>query len=199
MNNSSLAFDIDGCITDTMGLLLPTLKEKYGVNIPYESATKFKLEELDWVDLHWTEILDTFYECMTERSECLMPQDGALEFIEKYSHDGNKLLFITAREDRLHKATYEWFERNVPNLKYEIKFVGVDDSKYEHIIDNNIRTFVEDRADTALKLAEKGINIILLDYPWNREEEYEHPNITRVNSWYDINEIYENLLYKECG
>jgi 5'(3')-deoxyribonucleotidase len=42
--------------------------------------------------------------------------------------------------------------------------------------------FVEDSLEQARGLAERGVNVLLLDYPWNRDAA-PHPRIRRVRSW----------------
>ncbi len=42
--------------------------------------------------------------------------------------------------------------------------------------------FIEDNLEQALGLAERGIEVLLLDYPWNRTG-LLHPRIRRISSW----------------
>jgi uncharacterized HAD superfamily protein len=45
--------------------------------------------------------------------------------------------------------------------------------------------FIEDNLEQALGLAERGVEVLLLDYPWNRTAP-PHPNITRIRSWHQV-------------
>ncbi|MFH0810065.1 MAG: hypothetical protein V2A77_06310 [Pseudomonadota bacterium] len=45
--------------------------------------------------------------------------------------------------------------------------------------------FVEDNLDQARGLADRGVNVLLLDYPWNRDPT-PHPKIRRLCSWREV-------------
>ena len=49
---------------------------------------------------------------------------------------------------------------------------------------------IDDGLHNALDLAENHIECILLDKPWNRRDESNHPLIHRVQTW---QEIIDNL------
>lgn len=44
--------------------------------------------------------------------------------------------------------------------------------------------FIEDSPEQARGLAERGVRVLLLDYPWNRT--VAHPNIRRIGSWREV-------------
>jgi uncharacterized HAD superfamily protein len=52
---------------------------------------------------------------------------------------------------------------------------------------------IDDGLHNALDLAEHGIVCILLDKPWNRKDEADHPLIYRVQDWQEIIDNLEQL------
>jgi uncharacterized HAD superfamily protein len=56
---------------------------------------------------------------------------------------------------------------------------------------------IEDRGDTALKIARKcpSSRVLLLNRPWNRHVDTKaFPNLLRCNDWYDINRVLLRAL-----
>lgn len=63
--------------------------------------------------------------------------------------------------------------------------MGENKSKSEICGELGISIFIEDNSSYALDCAKKGIKVLLLDKPWNKNYE-KHPNIIKVNSWEEI-------------
>lgn len=49
---------------------------------------------------------------------------------------------------------------------------------------------IEDNLDFSLELAHNGIASLLLEKPWNKQRTEEHPLITRVRDWKEIEQKF---------
>lgn len=54
----------------------------------------------------------------------------------------------------------------------------------------DIHTVVDDNLDFALEMAGKGIEVYVLERPWNRHRKESHPHITRIKEWGDIINLF---------
>jgi hypothetical protein len=105
----------------------------------------------------------------------------------------NMLFFITSRPSNWQSKTKAFFEKHLENHKYEIIFSSDfhksnGKTKAEICKELEVKMMIEDNKNYAYDCAEKGISVLLLDKPWNKE--MKHKNITRVFSWEEIlNEI----------
>ena len=98
------------------------------------------------------------------------------------------LYFITARAKYYANAeeqTFEWFDNN--KIIYNKSNFFFDSKKAELSKKLGISKFIEDRAETALELAQSNINVLLFDYLKNNREDQEivqkinkHPKIERI-------------------
>ena len=45
---------------------------------------------------------------------------------------------------------------------------------------------IDDHIENARDLCREGISMILLEKPWNRNEDFEHPLLYRAKNWQEI-------------
>lgn len=121
--------------------------------------------------------------------------DFAKEVIDKLSEE-HELFFITSRNTSWQEKTYSFFKKNFPLKSFEVIFSGdvyenQNKSKEEICREKGIKVIVEDSAEHSPDYADKGLKVLLLDKPWNRD--VEHENITRVRDWNDILEKIKEI------
>ncbi len=114
--------------------------------------------------------------------------EGCKKGVEKISQN-NKIFFITARPLNLKKKTKFFLEQNLPNTNFKLLFSGdihPNNSLKKHDICkmHGVKILIEDNGEQAVRYASKGIKIILLDKPWNKN--YVHENIFRAKDWEEI-------------
>lgn len=107
--------------------------------------------------------------------------------------ENNHLFLLTSRSSRISERTNIFFEevfgKNFFNkIIYSGKSHPEEKTKAEICNEFEIKILIEDRRKYALDCAEKGIKVLLMDKPWNKD--CEHENITRIKNW---NEILEKL------
>lgn len=184
---SSLAFDIDGVVADTMSLFLDITREDYGIaNLKYEDLTCYELSECVDLPEHVLhealgKLLDGNYH------HTLKPISGAREVLTRLGRMHGRLLFVTARPHAGPIA--RWMAELLPLHPEAIEIVttGGFEAKVEVLLDRGIDFFVEDRLETCYVLDSAGITPILFRQPWNRQE---HP-FTEVGGWDDLEMLFD--------
>ena len=180
---SSVAFDIDGVVADTMTLFLDIARNEFDVHhIRYEDITCYTLEEC--LDIP-ADILYQLIERLLDGDygETLAPMPLADQVLSRLAHHHSPLLFVTARP--YPGPITDWFANILPHLKdeqVEVITTGSFDAKADVLNQKKMTFFVEDRLETCYMLQQAGITPILFKQPWNRKE---HPFI-EVGSWKEL-------------
>ena len=101
-------------------------------------------------------------------------------------------------DDRAHlEKAIDWVEEYFKNVFKEIYFSNHAYFEYKGLPKSGIckqtktEFFIEDCPDYAIDCAEKGINVLLLNKPYNKH--VERKNITRVYSWNGITDYFKNI------
>ncbi len=117
--------------------------------------------------------------------------DGAREGIRDLKEKGFKLYIITSRQKAVEKDTREWLENNFPGVFEDVLFSNNFSLENENPLKKSVlcqkvgaQLLVEDQLGYARDCAENGVNVVLLDKPWNKGE--LPSNIIRVFSWKEV-------------
>ena len=111
---------------------------------------------------------------------------GSKQGIKELKRIGDVFL-ITARPEALRKITTDWLNHKGIDIREDHVIFSKNKADDRHAID----IIVEDKWEDAIDLAEKGYEVILYDYPWNRKRGLSgniinNSKIGRVYSWKDI-------------
>lgn len=183
---TSVAFDIDGVIADTMSLFLDIARKDYRVNsIRYEDMTSYLLAECIDMD---PALIDVILDRIMagEYTSPLKAISGSGAVLTRIAGYRSPLLFVTARP---HPGPIsKWMCDLVQMAPESVQVVatGTFDGKAEVLLDSGTRYFVEDRLETCYHLKAVGIEPVLYRQPWNRAS---HPFI-EVGDWQEL----ENLI-----
>jgi len=183
---TSVAFDIDGVVADTMSLFIDIARDEFNLkNILYEQITSYSLEEC--LDIN-KEIMASIVKKLLDGnySATLQPIKDAPKVLSRLGRKYGPVLFVTARPypGPITKWILENLSLGQPLI--EIVTTGSFDAKTEILTDRNISYFIEDRLETCFTLKEAGITPILFKQPWNRQNN----RFIEVGSWNEI----ENLI-----
>ncbi|MGC9309225.1 MAG: 5' nucleotidase, NT5C type [Candidatus Nanoarchaeia archaeon] len=110
--------------------------------------------------------------------------EGARDAISKLNKK-HELLFVTARPESHKQKTEEFFKKYFPTYKFAVFHTDFR-NKYKILKARGVRLWIDDSC-FAKDYAGKGINVLLLDKPWNKG--IEHSNIKRVGNWEEILEV----------
>jgi len=179
-----LAFDIDGVVADTMALFVRLAHEKYGLtNLSKQDMLCYNLYECLGLQ---KEIIDDLIRLTLDDRHTLEipPVPGAPEVLMELAGIA-PLRFITAR--LWSEPITQWLFTILPGVPRERIWViasGAPETKLDILNGLQIRYFVDDRIETCRRLKEAGIEPLLFDQPWNRNEPAD--GLIRIQNWIQL-------------
>jgi 5'(3')-deoxyribonucleotidase len=177
-----LGFDFDGVIADTAETFIRLACEKYGLcGIRKEDITNFAVEQCLNIDREMVEEIFTMV-LIDSVGTGLKPMPGAVEVLGELA-DQAEITVITARPCA--SPVHEWLGSFFPRStlpRFRVVAMGAHDDKSQHIHEQGLRYFIDDRAETCVQLSQSGIQPIVFSQPWN-ENRHQLPV---VNSWQEI-------------
>lgn len=191
-----IGFDLDGVVVDFNGSFLYTAQKKFNIlhDVTIKDVVRYEYSEC--IDISHEKCWEIVDYVLQNPFECnLGPVKGAVETLTLLSSYID-LLFVTARKDKCIKQTKEAIHSYFPNVdKNKIKIIHIRGSKkYEVLKKFGTKYFVEDRTRNCRFLEQNGIKSLLLDSPWNQNNE----SFFRVKTWDEISEfIFENVIEQE--
>jgi hypothetical protein len=184
---TTIAFDVDGVIADTMALFLEIARDEFGVHgVRYEDITCYNVADCidmdpEIVDRILLRILDGSY------THTLRPLPGASGVLGKLARRVNPLLLVTARPQVGPVASWIHALLGEDAAGVEIVATGCFEAKTGVLLERGVTHFVEDRLETCLTLADAGIHPVLFAQPWNRRP---HPFV-EVSSWDELGALID--------
>jgi uncharacterized HAD superfamily protein len=192
----NIGIDIDEVLCYTNDHFLEEFNLKHNTNFKKKQLLDYYYNHL--VGFESKYVINEIVNHLINNSEEYDIIEDSKEVLTKLKQD-NKLFIITARKEILFlEKTTNWLKRHFgENFFEEIIFSTKNhEEKYcksDICTKYNIDIMIEDAPHHALKCADKNIKVFLMNRPWNKSLK-EHDNITRVNSW---REIEEKLIEKE--
>lgn len=189
MNNKihprHIGFDIDGVVADTASAFIRLAREKYGLgDIDPNTITAFQVE--DCLDIDTNKVEEIFSHLMTDPLDHgLEPMPHAIRVLNELATTA-PLTFITARPQK--PPIEKWLQTFLsPTASREMRLVamGEHDGKVNHIKELGLQYFIDDRAETCIRLAEEGISPYVFNQPWNRGRH----QLPAVDDWLAIREL----------
>ena len=179
-----LAFDIDGVVADTMAVFVRLAHERYGLtNLSKQDMLCYNLYECLGLQ---KEIIDDLIRLTLDDRHTMEipPVPGAPEVLMELAGIA-PLRFITAR--LWSEPITQWLFTILPGVPRERIWViasGAPETKLDILNGLQIRYFVDDRIETCRRLKEAGIEPLLFDQPWNRNEPAD--GLIRIQNWIQL-------------
>lgn len=186
-----IGVDIDGVLNSQYNFSI-----EYGSKFCNELGNYFikNINAFDTTDMFgWSEeIAHQFWNKYRETLVSILPaKPFASEVLNKLKNENNEIYIITARRNddewfpeklqgKVDTITKKWLEENhIPyhQIHFDVK------NKGEFCKKNDISFMIEDEPKN-LKSLMGNTNVIVFDYPYNRNTEFNH--LLRAYSWYDI-------------
>lgn len=187
---NKIGIDLDNTVADFLTGAAPLIKELYGLE-PDWSKPAFSIEEVFGIND------SNRPKDMRRRLYVEKNLFRALPRLEQDNHalprlllEGgfHKIYFITARDAHpvIVKDTLHWVRHNMDHFD-DVFHV---DKKAEFCKHAGISAMIEDEVRQAIPLLEAGVNVVLMDRPWNRHipvdphgMEDQKGRLIRVESW----------------
>ena len=193
----NIGIDIDGVLTDLERVIIDfgskmCVEDHLSININpneyYENKVFGWTEEQ--TEKFWNKYL---VEYVTQSN----PREFAEEVITKMQQEGNKIYFITARDEfgmppeyygKMQQLTKQWLSSQ--NIKYEKLIFARNEEKLPQCLENNVDVMIEDSPQNIKNISSK-IKVIKFDCQYNKEVTGE--NIITAYSWYHIYRIIKEM------
>lgn len=183
-----VGIDIDDVVVNTASSFLEFYNSKHGTSFVFENIKTYDLDKVVGISPEEArKELDEFF-----HSECFQKVDlmeNAKETIDILA-EHFEIVFITSRPLKYKEGTKDHLGYHFGNLDFEIFHSTGSDyeesgSKGEICKDYGVDVMIEDNTKYAKDCAEKGVEVILFDKPWNKDKE-EEENIIKFEGWKDI-------------
>lgn len=183
--------DVDDILFPFYVLLNQRIAEARGVEIRPENLTSYNLHDIWQIS---KEEVDKFViDCHRDYSYGYYPLPFSQEATYILSRT-RQLIVVTSRQDCLKNQTFEVIKRFFTHSFKPENIFFADRSKKgrkksEICLDKKVDIHIEDCLDVALECDSVGINVLLMDYPWNKCDKLP-PLIKRVKHWGEILELF---------
>jgi uncharacterized HAD superfamily protein len=175
----NIAFDLDGTLVDLMTTVKRLVAEDYDVEVMPQNQWKM-ITEPQVTSLEVWKCIHKAYKML----DSTHPYPGAQELLQKLFHlsgCADPIKIITARPITSAHHAYMLMDTRFTGFDYEL-ILTEKDEKLMYL--NRYSCMVEDKAKTAVHLAEHGKSVFLLDRPYNQMPPIK--NIVRIK---DIREL----------
>jgi len=186
-----IGIDLDGTVANFLKTAIPFVKEMYGLD-PDFSKPAYRIEDV----FGWTR--ETRPDDIKER---LYVEKRIFRKLHRLEEDNNlltsslvgeipdlKIYFVTARDNHpiMLEDTLYWVQNNTDY--FDDVFHVAHGSKADFCVPAGITVMIEDEIKRIEELVEKGIHVIVMDQPWNKDVEHTVPpssagKIIRVSGW----------------
>ena len=184
-----IALDIDSTLHPYWDLLQRVVRERYGVELPYEDQREWGISALE---------RDAVIHCVeeTHSDENILagvPYDGAVEIVRGWHERGHWIHVTSHRRPQTAHATARWLERI--DMPYDDLHCSFD--KVSRCVELGVDVLVDDSPVNIVRAAAAGIVPATILHPWN-EEVVERDDVVAARDWEGLGARLEPLL-EEIG
>ena len=186
-----IGIDLDDVTVNFVELMVEYYNKKNKTNLKKHDHKTYQLWEV-WNCTREESIIivDEFQN--SEVYETIQPIENSIESINTLSKT-NEIYFITSRKKEFQQQTEKWIKKYFPTTHVKIIHTGDfhkpnGNTKAEVCQQLKIDFMIEDNEKYAQEIADKGINLLLFDQPWNQKLK-DTKKIRRVKNWKQILEI----------
>ncbi len=188
-----LAVDCDEVLAGLLDKLIIFHNDRYGTSLLKKDFLSYTFRDTiggTFEEEHkkFTEFLHSHYFASVQ------PIPNSAETLRNLKRNGFEMEIVTARPPEIINSTLEWVKLHYRGIFSNVHFARNPKlatngkTKGEICLDIGADYMIEDGPEYALDVASKGINVLLYDNPWNRNNTFLD-NVKRVSSWKDIEKI----------
>ncbi|MBR9705769.1 hypothetical protein GOV14_01920, partial [Candidatus Pacearchaeota archaeon] len=177
-----IAVDIDEVIAEFLVGYLELFNKKYNKNVKTEDVYTYNLwEALNFGKQESIELADEYHASLL--FDNIEPVFGSQEGLKKLDKD-HEIFLITSRPPHFKEKTDIFLKNYFSDLNLEVVYLGDprlntgSKTKSDFCFEQGFDLIIEDNIHYSISCAQKGLKVILMDKPWNKEG--GHENISRV-------------------
>jgi uncharacterized protein len=169
-----IALDIDSTLHEYWDLLQRVVKERYGVELPYEDQRDWGITALE---------RDAVVHCVeeTHSDENILagvPYDDAVETVRAWHEAGHWIHVTSHRRPQTANATARWLRKI--GMPYDDLHCSFD--KVSRCVELGVDVLVDDSPVNIARAREAGIVPATIVHPWN-EEVVERDGVIGARNW----------------
>lgn len=185
-----IALDIDSTLHHYWDLFQRVVRERYGVEVPYEGQTSWGVTVIEQEKVREA-VLETHSEDNIMAGE---PYPGAVETVRAWHEAGHWIHVTSHRAPETFGATTRWLEQI--GMPFDDLHCSYD--KVTRCAELGIDVLVDDSPVNLRKAREREITGATIIHPWNEELEGEE-GIVLARDWPDLRDRLEPLLRQSPG
>ena len=185
MKKLNICIDIDGTVTDPY-YFMPFFNKYFDKKLEPKDCYTCKIEDLYEVSID--KIIEFYINEGEEMHKSATVLEGVKDILWEM-YEKHNLYFVTARNTKMEHITKSWMQENeLPPLEVHSlgSYYKVDKAK-----ELKCDIFIEDNPENSIQIAESGIRVFLVDTNYNKST--CHENIKRVESWYEIKHLIDEI------
>jgi beta-phosphoglucomutase-like phosphatase (HAD superfamily) len=171
---AKIALDIDSTLHPYWDLLQRVVRERYGVELPYE-------EQRDWgiTALERDAVIHCVEETHTDENILAgVPYEGAVETVREWHAQGHWIHVTSHRRPQTARATAKWLEQ----IGLPVDDLHCSFDKVSRCVDLGIDVLVDDSPVNIARAREAGIVAATIIHPWNAEV-VERDGVIGARDW----------------
>jgi uncharacterized HAD superfamily protein len=171
---AKIALDIDSTLHPYWDLLQRVVRERYGVELPYDEQSEWGIRALE---------RDAVIHCVeeTHSDENILagvPYENAVETVRDWHAQGHWIHVTSHRRAQTAEATARWLDRL--EMPYDDLHCSFD--KVTRCRELGIHVLVDDSPVNIVRAREAGILAATIAHPWNREV-VERDGVIAASDW----------------
>jgi hypothetical protein len=182
---AKIALDIDSTLHQYWDLLQRIVRERYGVELPYE-------EQRDWgiTALERDAVIHCVEETHTDENIlAALPYDNAVETVRAWHEQGHWVHVTSHRRTQTAVATARWLEQI--GMPYDDLHCSFD--KVTRCVELGIHVLVDDSPVNIERARAAGIVPATIIHPWN-EELVERDGVIGARDWIGLRDALDPVL-----
>ena len=180
-----IALDIDSTLHPYWDLLQRVVRERYGVELPYEDQRTWGITALE---------RDAVVDCVEETHSdeniaAAVPYEGAVETVRDWHERGHWIHVTSHRRPQTAEATARWLERI--GMPFDDLHCSFD--KITRCVELGIDVLVDDSPVNIKRAREEGILVATLLHPWN-ESLKDEDGVIAATGWAELERAVNDAL-----
>ncbi|MCC7304211.1 hypothetical protein IT418_02245 [bacterium] len=187
-----ISFDYDDVLAAFQDGWIDYNRTNYGLKLKYEDFTEFDYSAIMKIPVD--EIYRRVYEFYeTDYFKNLRPVTNSIEVVKQLARE-HELYVLTSRSQEVKEESDRWLEKYFPGMFQEVLFTGQfardgfnkQVSKSDMCLKYGIQLHIEDAPMHVAALTERGIRVVVLETPWNRQYDFSGSLIHRIKSMLEL-------------